>query len=202
MGNRKIKNLTLLAGTKFLNLYDAEYINKKLKKRHWIIASRKDYNTLKEQYFNEGKEKTDAVVVVAFHKEYKKLVLIKQYRVPLNDYVYELPAGLVDENEDLETTTARELKEETGLVVTDINYEKTKERVYLSAGMTEESVSLVYCSCEGEISNNYLDDDEDIEVIMVSREEASSLIKENIKFDIKAYMLLQSFIIEGDSFFI
>lgn len=30
---------------------------------------------------------------------YKKLVIIKQFRVPINDYIYEVPAGLVDKGD-------------------------------------------------------------------------------------------------------
>ena len=63
-----------------------------------------------------NEDKIDAVVICALHKAQNKLVLINQYRVPINKYIYELPAGLVDNNEDIETSVRRELKEETGAV--------------------------------------------------------------------------------------
>lgn len=201
MGDNKIKKLTLLNGTKFLSLYDAEYTNRVGNINHWIIASRKNYETLKEQYFNGKEEKIDAVIIAALHKESSKLVLVKQYRVPLNDYVYELPAGLVDGNESMETSVKRELKEETGLELIEINYEKSKRKVYASTGMTDEAVAMVYCTCEGEVSKEYLEDDEDIEVYMVSQNEAKSIIKHNIKMDVKAFMLLQSFAEIGEDIF-
>lgn len=197
----KVNNLTLLAETKFLSLVDAEYENKKGTTKHWIIASRKDFKTLKNQYFNEVKEKIDAVVIMALHKELKKLVLIKQFRVPLNDYVYELPAGLVDEDELMEQAVKRELREETGLNLLEIDYNKTKNGVYISAGMTDESVALVYCSCEGTVSNKYLEADEDIETLLISQEEAKEILRETTKMDIKVYMLLQSFSILGEKIF-
>lgn len=194
MKNNKITKLATLAETKFLSLFDAEYKNKKGTTKHWIIASRKSYETLKNQYFQDKKENMDAVVIAAIHKENKKLVLIKQFRVPLNDFIYELPAGLIDNNEDIETAVARELKEETGLSLLEIDKEKTKKGVYVSPGMTDESVALVYCTCIGEITNTYLEDDEDIEAVLVSRSEAEELLKKDVKMDIKAYMLLQSFV--------
>ncbi len=188
----KIKKITPLAETKYLSLYDAEYENKKGDKRHWTIASRKDYSTLMAQFFQGREESIDAVIIAAIHESTNSLVLIKQFRIPLNDYVYELPAGLVDKNEVMEEAVGRELKEETGLSLLKIDYEKTKQKVYVSSGMTDESVAMVYCSCEGELSDRYLEDDEDIEAILVNRQEARELLKKDIKIDIKALLILQT----------
>ena len=197
----KLKKLTPMAESKFLSLYDAQYENRKGKEKHWIIASRKDYNTLNSQYFEDKEDTIDAVIIAALHKETKSLVLIRQFRIPLNDYVYELPAGLLDENETMETAVNRELKEETGLSLVEINYSKTNKKVYVSAGMTDESVALVYCTCEGTISNTYLEDDEDIEAMLVSQDKAKELLQGNIKMDIKVALMLQSFSLIGDKLF-
>jgi len=43
-----------------------------------------------------------------------ELVLIRQYRPGLDDVHYEIPAGVVDEGEDIEAAARRELAEETG----------------------------------------------------------------------------------------
>lgn len=201
-----IKNITTLADTKYLKLYDAEYINKSGKSRNWSIASRKNLDTLKNVYFNGVEDKIDAVIIIATHVDTTthidkstdaaedKLVVIKQFRVPLNDYVYEIPAGLIDSGEDFETTVRRELKEETGLDLLEIDYNKTKPKTYISTGMTDESVALVYCSCLGEVSKDYLEADEDIEVMLLSKEEAKTLISSNEKIDIKAFLAIQNFL--------
>lgn len=199
MHTNAIRKLKPLAQTRFLNLYDAEYENKKGMTKHWMIASRKDYDTLSAQYFHKGEEKTDAVVIAALHKESKKLVLIKQFRLPLNDYIYELPAGLIDPNETPETTLGRELKEETGLEL--VSLVKAQDKLYLSAGMTDESVCLMYCICTGEVSIDYLEADEDIEPFLVSREDAEKLLQSGEKVDIKTYLLLQSFVKLGSALF-
>lgn len=199
MHTNAIRKLKSLAQTRFLNLYDAEYENKKGMTKHWMIASRKDYDTLSTQYFHKGEEKTDAVVIAALHKESNKLVLIKQFRLPLNDYIYELPAGLIDPNETPETTLGRELKEETGLEL--VSLVKAQDKLYLSAGMTDESVCLMYCICTGEVSIDYLEADEDIEPFLVSREDAEKLLQSGEKLDIKTYLLLQSFVKLGSALF-
>lgn len=199
MHTNAIQKLTPLAQTRFLNMYDAEYENKKGMTKHWMIASRKDYDTLSNQYFHQGEEKVDAVVIAALHRETGKLVLIRQFRLPLNDYIYELPAGLIDPNETPESTLSRELKEETGLEL--VSLVNAQEKLYLSAGMTDESVSLMYCICTGEISTDYLEADEDIEPFLISKEEAKDLLASGDKLDIKTYLLLQNYISLGAALF-
>ena len=190
----KIKKITTIADTPYLKMYNAEYTNKFGTTKNWSIASRKSKETIENIFFNGEESKIDAVIVVAIHKDEERLVVIKQFRVPLNDYVYEIPAGLIDAGEDFETTVRRELKEETGLDLLEIDYEKTKSKVYISTGMTDESVALVYCTCSGEISYDNLEDDEDIEVILMSKEDAREIIKSNEKIDIKALLVIQNFI--------
>lgn len=198
MDNR-IKEIKELAHTKFLSLYDVEYKNKLGKIRNWTVASRKDFKTLKGQYLNGESEKVDAVIIAALHKESKTIICIKQFRVPLNDYVYELPAGLIDGDEKYYEAAKRELKEETGLDIIDINYEKTREGVYASAGMTDESATITFCTCTGKVSKEGLEEDEDIEVVMMSKEEVRELLKDKkVKIDMRAFILLQAFSIIGE----
>lgn len=67
--------------------------------------------------------------------------------------------------------------------------------------MTDECVSLVFCECEGEIDTDGLEDDECIEPMIISREEAKKIISENSNMDIKCFLLLQSFVILGEKLF-
>ena len=194
MTKTKIKELEVLAKTKFLSLYNAKYENKNGKERNWTIASRKGKDILTETLIEGKEDKVDAVVIVAFHKREKKLVLVKQFRVPINDYIYELPAGLVDKGEEAIVSLKRELKEETGLDVIEIISSMGRDKVYLSPGMTDESVNLVYCMCDGEISKDGLEDDEDLEPLLISKEEAKAILQSDSKIDIKCLMVLQSFI--------
>ncbi len=109
-----IEKLEQLYQSQFLNMYDALYHNKNNEERHWKIASRKTKEELESVYFTDKEDSTDAVLVAPLHKDLKALIAIKQFRMPLNDYIYELPAGLIDKGETIESTLERELKEETG----------------------------------------------------------------------------------------
>lgn len=202
MKQNKVTNLKALVETKYLSLYEVEYENKVGNMRTWTVASRKDNDTLQKQFFENKEDTTDGVIIAAYHKEKKKLVIIKQFRIPLNDYVYELTAGLIDPGEDTKSTIGRELMEETGLKIVDIIENRGTDKVYVSAGMTDESLAFVYCTCEGKISDEHLEDDECIEVILVSQKEAIELVQSKKKFDIKCFLVLQSFALLGEKLFI
>lgn len=60
----------------------------------------------------------DAVAIIAILEKEAgaEVVLLKQFRPPTGGVCIEMPAGLVDPNEPIETTALRELKEETGYI--------------------------------------------------------------------------------------
>lgn len=134
----------------------------------------------------------DAVVIVPYHTERDRLVITREYRVPLAGVEYGFPAGLVDDGETIQEATVRELYEETGLSVTRIL--KIGPPVYSSAGMSDESVSLVYVECTGEATSAGNEGSEQIEVLFVSAQEAALLCRNPaLKFDAKAWLVLTAF---------
>ncbi len=188
----KINCVKKLTAFKFLNLFSVSYKDRAKKNKEWIFASRSSrLNPLEEDQSD-----VDAVVVVPYHKKEEKLVLIKEFRVALGDYQYGFPAGLVDKGESVEEAGKRELFEETGLTVTKIINQSPA--VFSSSGLTDESLCLMFVECEGIPSTLYNEASEDIEVVMVSRSKAMEIIKgEGIKFDVKSWIVLNSFAVGG-----
>ncbi|KPJ76348.1 MAG: hypothetical protein AMJ54_11840, partial [Deltaproteobacteria bacterium SG8_13] len=83
----------------------------------------------------------------------------------------------------------RELDEETGLAVTRIL--KVGPPVYSSAGMTDESVAMVFVECEGEITTAANEGTEQIEPMLLSKEEVTRLVEDpSKKFDAKAWLVM------------
>ena len=63
-----------------------------------------------------GKSEKNGIVIYALLKEDpSRIVMIRQYRYPLDAWLYELPAGLIDGQESPHQAAVREMKEETGL---------------------------------------------------------------------------------------
>ncbi len=184
----KIKDSSKLTAERWLNLFDVKYVAKTGEEKSWQIASRQ-----KEPKCVTGRyQQPDAVVIVPFHTVRNKMVILREYRVPLNDYEYGLPAGLIDRDESVEQATRRELMEETGLTVS--RFTKISPPIYSSAGMTDESVAMVYVECEGAPSTSANSATEMIEIQLVSPREALILLNDTtLKFDAKAWLVISRF---------
>lgn len=190
----EVIRVELAKGGKFLSLYNLKYTDKNGNLGNWEMATRKDKDTLIEEIMGVTPRKTDAVVIVAIHEETKSLVAIKQFRVPIGQYIYELPAGLIDEGEDAIESARRELKEETGLDMHTINLRKSRNVGFASPGMCDETVTLVYCTCRGDISTAQLEAEEDIEVVLLSQEDALELLASGEPMGVKLLMALHTFV--------
>ena len=105
-------NVKKLTNERFLNLYQLEYEHDG-QKIYWTLASR---NNPEELVSVTGQEKVDTVCIIPKVMKNGKecVIMIKEFRQPINDYVYSFPAGLVEKDEDLFECCARELKEEIG----------------------------------------------------------------------------------------
>ena len=184
----KIKDSSKLTAERWLNLFDVKYVAETGEEKSWQIASRQ-----KEPKCVTGRyQQPDAVVIVPFHTVKNKMVILREYRVPLNDYEYGFPAGLVDRDESVEQATRRELMEETGLTVS--RFTKISPPIYSSAGMTDESVAMVYVECEGAPSTSANSATEMIEILLVSPREALVLLNDTtLKFDAKAWLVISRF---------
>ena len=184
----EIKASKKLTHQKWLNLFDVKYVAKTGDEKSWQLATRKK----KPKCVTGRYDQPDAVVIVPFHKAKNKMVITREYRVPLSDYEYGFPAGLIDDGESVEQATRRELREETGLTVS--RFIKKSPPIYSSAGMTDESVAMVYVECEGTPSNTGNTEFELIEVLLITPAEAFRMCSDaTLKFDAKAWLEISQF---------
>jgi ADP-ribose pyrophosphatase len=115
-----------------------------------------------------------AVVIVALVSG--KLVVIKEYRVPINGFEFGLPAGLIEKGESIEQAVKRELLEETGLVM-DYFLKPPSPFIFSSSGLTNESCSVAYVKASGKLSSLYLEETENIEAMLMDEDEVRALMQ-------------------------
>ena len=77
-------------------------------------------------------------VVVAITDE-NKIVMVKQFRYPFQEWVLELPAGKLDDNEDPQNCASRELTEETGYTAENIS---KLGHIYTTPGFCNEILHI------------------------------------------------------------
>lgn len=188
----RIKKAVRLTDLKWLNLFNIEVVDAAGNDRKWQVASRRKEPKCTTGHF----DKPDAVVIVPFHAARGRIVITREYRVSLAGDEYGFPAGLVDDGESVEAAARRELQEETGLTATRML--TIGPPVYSSAGMSDESVAMVYLECDGEPSAAGNEGIEQIEVILASAAEVGRLCADpQLKFDAKAWLVLTAFARHG-----
>ena len=188
----KINASEKMTDEKFLNLYKLHAENKEGEPLEYLVASRaKQIDDLKAI---NHEEKPDAVAMVGITEDCK-VVLIKQYRYTIGDYLYELPAGLVDDGEDIYETAIREMKEETGLDFVPMKTEFSNKAFYSSAGMTDESCSIICGEISGTVSTDKNELTEEINVVLAGKDEIKRILKEE-KVCMKTALMLMEIIYE------
>lgn len=193
----RVKGIKKLTDNRFLNLYelDAEFRDGS-RAPYYVASRRKTIESLKAVTHDNH---PDGVILYGVHGEKKdKVVLIRQFRYPLNGYVYEFPAGLVEPGEDMMDAGIREMYEETGLNFTPVDAGSYSRPFFTTIGMTDESCGTVYGYCSGEPSASNQEGTEDIQVVLADREECRRILKEENVAIMCAYMLIHFIATEGD----
>jgi ADP-ribose pyrophosphatase len=111
------------------------------------------------------------------------VILIRQYRYPVNAFLWELPAGSVDEGETPEQAAARECHEEIGQVPTTV---VRVGALYPTPGYCDEQMLFFrLSSLEDPEREAHVDEDEDIEARTFELREAREMVRRGEIVDMK-----------------
>lgn len=106
------KSIAKRESGKFITRYDACYETADKQNKVYELISRNSNITSFEEL--HGKT-ADAVVIIALDESGDRILLNREFRLAPGEWVYNFPAGLIDPGEEPEQSARRELREETGL---------------------------------------------------------------------------------------
>ena len=102
----------------FITRYDVAYETVDQKEKIYEIISR---NKMLDSIEALNGGRPDSVVIIATDESSERLLVNKEFRMAVGDWVYNFPAGLIDEGEEPVESAKRELWEETGLELYEID---------------------------------------------------------------------------------
>ncbi|WKZ23376.1 MAG: NUDIX hydrolase [Candidatus Brocadiaceae baterium WH-1] len=148
-----------------------------------IIRVRKD-----EVILDDGKKVIREVVdhpgsaaIIPFISE-DEIILIRQYRYAIDEMIYEVPAGTLDEGETSYTCAGRELEEETGYKASKIEPLIT---ICPSPGILNENIHLFKATGLTKTKTDHKEDELIENIIQVKLDEALKMVKKGIIRDAK-----------------
>lgn len=172
----QLKNVEKLTNDNWTNLYVANYV-KNNSSINWAFASR---NKKEELVCLKGDTNICNSVCIApkyYINGEEHIILCKEFRFPLNNYIYSFPAGLVENGEDIVEACIRELREEIGAEVSSIK--PITNICYNSEGLTDENV-VMFEAVVSSLHNQKLEESEDISIEIVNVKDLEVFTKDKI----------------------
>lgn len=179
----KIQSIKKVRDGKYLKNYELNYINKAGKPKIFEIVSYRELESIDDI----GTE-ISGVAIVAIKDN--KLLLLHEFRMGANRYVYNLCAGRIEKGESLEDCVKRELYEETGLELVEII--DVLRPAYAAVTLSDVSNQLVFAKVKGEISDN-TSENEEITAAFYDKIQVKNLLA-NEDFTSRAQSVAYSFI--------
>ena len=138
-------------------------------------------------------EAPDAVCIVA-QTPRNSLVMIREFRYPLNSWCIAFPAGLVDAGEDAVECACRELEEETGYKVSCRDSVRVLPQAgFSSTGLTDETVQIIFAEADS-AGESHTEPNELIEVFELPIDEVDEFLRTNtIPIGTRAQLILESY---------
>lgn len=169
---------------KYLKNYELTYLNKAGREKKYEIVSRSEIAGPDAL----GK-RVSGVSIVAYYQN--KLLLLKEFRMGVNRFIYNLCAGMIEDGESMEECISRELYEETGLSVKKIR--AVLPPSFAAVAFSDVKTQIAFVEVEGEFED-HTSDNEQIEARFYNKEEVRELL-ETEEFSSRAQMAAYFFTI-------
>ena len=167
----KYQGITKIHEGRFITRYDVEYMTEEGNpKTYEIISRNKNIRTL-----DDLQNRTpDSVIMILTDESGEHILISREYRMAMAQWIYNFPAGLIDPGETPEESAKRELWEETGLDL--IRVDDILDNSYSAIGFSNERNVCVFGAAAGEFRKS-TSDAEEIVPGWYSREEIRKLLR-------------------------
>jgi ADP-ribose pyrophosphatase len=183
----RYKGIRKVSEGRFITRYDVDYETEDGYPKTYEIISRNSSISTYEQLHGT---QPDAVVLIMTTPDGEKILINREFRMAAGMWVYNFPAGLIDEGETPEQAAARELREETGLEL--LSVDDIIGLSYSAVGFSNEMNVCIVGTCDGNIQKSD-SSFEEIEAEWYTREEVRELLKkERFAARTQAYLYLWS----------
>lgn len=140
---------------KFITRYDVDYVTAEgHEKTYEIISRNRDIQTLEELQ----NRVPDSVIMILTDVSGERILVSREYRMAMAQWIYNFPAGLIDPGESVEESAKRELWEETGLEL--VRIDDILENSYSAIGFSNERNTCVFGAAAGEFRKSTSDAEE------------------------------------------
>ena len=149
------KGIRKIIEGKFITRYDVDYITAEGNpKTYEMISRNRNIQTLEDLQ----NRKPNAVVMVLTDESGERILVNREYRMAMAQWIYNFPAGLIDPGENPEESARRELWEETGLRI--VRIDDVLDNSYSAVGFSNERNICVFGAAEGEFRKSTSDAEE------------------------------------------
>ena len=128
----------------FLNLYHLTFTDRAGGEGNYYYCTRNSDERIKVRTHATDAE---GIIIYAVTEEAEpRLVLIREYRFPIDDEIVSLPAGLIDPGETAAQAAAREMREECGYAFTEYTGGEDFYRrpFFLAPGFSDEPGAAIF----------------------------------------------------------
>lgn len=183
----EFKGITKKQEGRYITRYDILYETVDHKDKVYEMISRNSNLTTRQELTEHP---VDAVVLILHDTTGERLLLNREFRMACGDFVYNFPAGLIEPGETFEEGARRELREETGLALVQV--ERILPESFSAVGFSNEKNVCIIGVAEGEFapSDSTV---EEIEAAWYTKREVRELLqKEYFAARTQAYCYLWS----------